>query len=758
MNRKSIYEGVFDNSHTPMLIIDSATGEIKDGNPAACYYYGYDWDKLLDLNIADINILNQQQIYEEMNRARKEGRKYFKFKHKLSSGAIKDVEVYSGPITVNGEILLFSIIHDVEDKMKMEQKIRLQESYFESLFKNSPEAIAILDGDFRIININESFERIFQYSLDEVRNQNITEIICEEKMYNESAYFKDSINKGEFVRKETLRKRKDGTFINISFLGYPVILNGEQIGIYGIYSDISKIKKEKEEYEEQLKGARIKAEESSRFKSQFIATMTHEIRTPMNGIVGIIDLLEDTGLSDEQKEYFQLLRYSTDRLTSVINDVLDISKIEAGKLELKNVSFNINKLIEELARYFKMQAGRKGLDLDCRVDENIPEFLMGDPEKLTQVLFNLLSNAVKFTEAGHIDICIANEKKDAGKVLINFSIGDTGIGIPKEKTVRVFEDFYQLEPRKNKKNSGTGLGLSIAKKLVDLMGSNISVESEVGKGCTFSFKIEFQISGLQPETTAYPEGGQEISLCGYPSLNILVVEDERINQKIMKSILEKNNCCVTVAENGEEALRILEKRTFDVILMDIYMPEMSGYEAVRLIRKRETLKGRYTPVIAITAAVQEEEKESYMEAGFDGRIAKPAGRDQINSVIARVLKNRNKLSLVCLETLIDRFEGDNELLNEIIDEVLSSGFEKEFLGGLDELIKNGDIEKLNRHIHKLKGSISHFQADSINKILQDMRVCCNNQDLSRAAELLKGLTLEYERLKECLIFYKTSQK
>jgi diguanylate cyclase (GGDEF)-like protein/PAS domain S-box-containing protein len=239
---EEIYNSIFNNNHTPMLIIDSTSGEIKDGNLAACNYYGYTLKELLRLDISDINTLSQQEIFEQIDFVKSQGREYFNFNHRLSNGDIREVEVYSGPIKVKGETLLLSIIHDVQDKKDMEKKIKIQESYFTSLYENSPEAIAMLDNEFRIININKSFERIFQYSIDEIKDQNVTEILCNENMYNESTYFKDSIKNGEFVREETRRRRRDGKLIDVSFLGYPIISNGEQIGVYGIYSDLSKVK------------------------------------------------------------------------------------------------------------------------------------------------------------------------------------------------------------------------------------------------------------------------------------------------------------------------------------------------------------------------------------------------------------------------------------------------------------------------------------------------------------------------------------
>ncbi len=760
MKEQNGYDSIFNNSHTPMLIIDSDTGGIRDGNPAACNYYGYTRDKLRGLNIADINILGQQEIFNEMQRAKKENRKYFRFTHRLSSGELRGVEVYSGPIVSADESLLFSIIHDVHYKREMEHKILLQESYFKSLFENSPEAIVMLDNGFRIISANSSFERIFQYGISEIKDRNITDILCDERLYDESTYFKDSINRGEFVRKEIQRRRKDGELIDVSFLGYPIRFDGEQIGVYGIYSDLSRIKAERREQErriqmyiEELENAKLKAEEASRFKTQFIANMTHEIRTPMNGIVGIIELMEDTLLSEEQKEYFQLLRYSSNRLSAVINDVLDISKIEAGKLELRAVRFSIRQLVNNAARYYELQAGRKGLDVNCAIDPEIPDFLLGDPDKLNQVLFNLLSNAVKFTEMGHIDIYVKMTGRDDHNISIAFRISDTGIGIPEDKIQRIFEDFYQLETIRNRRHGGAGLGLSISSKLVKLMGSDIVVSSEIDRGSAFSFEVPFGISGLEDNPAMDAEEARELGQGAQPELNVLVVEDESVNQKILKSILEKGKCNVTVAESGKEALQILERRLFDVILMDIYMPDMNGYEAAVLIRKREAALGSYTPIIAITAAAQEEDRENYLKAGIDYCIAKPCGRDQIFSAIAGVLKSRHNSAAVCLESLIERFEGDYELLDDIIDEVVSSEYEEELFGGIEDCIKEKDPEKLSKHIHRFKGSISHFQADSVNKVLSEIMVCCKNQDFLQVEKLLGKLKLEYLRFRECLMSY-----
>lgn len=753
------YESIFNNGHTPMLIIDSGTGEIKDSNQAACSYYGYEKDRLLTMRITDINTLSQQEVFEEMREASNEDRKFFRFRHRMASGEIREVEVYSGPIYSDTGLQLFSIIHDIEDKKKMELTIKRQQSNFEGLYEHSPEAIAMLDNEFKVISVNSSFERIFQYKLEEVKCQNITKVLCDENSYDESSYIKDSIKRGEFVRKETLRRRKDGRLIDVSFLGYPIISDGEQIGVYGIYTDMSKIKEEKLEQEKkiqmyirQLKDAKSKAEEASRFKTQFIANMTHEIRTPVNGITGLIELMEDTMLSEEQKEYFQLLRYSADRLSSLINDVLEISKIEAGKLELRTSRFNMKRLLNNIAGYYRLQAGKKGLELNCNADPDIPEFLLGDPDCLNQILFNLLSNAVKFTETGHISLDAEMTGKSDSRVSVRFCVCDTGIGIPDGETEHIFEEFYQLEAVNKRKHGGVGLGLPISRKLVNLMGGDIEARSEFEKGCAFSFEVGFQICGFPGNTATDAEINMDTCHGVPPALDILVVEDDCINQKVLRKFLEKGNCNVTIAENGKEALEMLEQRTFNVILMDIYMPDMTGYDVALLIRKKEASIGVYTPIIAITAAVQEE-REKYLKAGFECCIAKPCGREQIFNAIAGVLGKKHTSPVICMESIIERLEGDHKLLSEIISEVVSSKYEMEFLGGVEKYIREKNLNELSRHIHKFKGSLSHFQAEYLNALLRDIIESCKEYDFFQAEKLFQRLKMEYKRLKECLAAY-----
>lgn len=289
------------------------------------------------------------------------------------------------------------------------------------------------------------------------------------------------------------------------------------------------------------------------------------------------------------------------------------------------------------------------------------------------------------------------------------------------------------------------------------MGSTIEVDTECGKGSSFSFIVDFHIPEAQDDSTEHKNPALYADSIIHPSLNILVVEDESINQRILKKLLEKNNCSVTVVTNGKEALRVLDNRFFDVILMDIYMPEMDGYEAVKIIRRKEAKIGRYIPIIAMTAAIQKEDRDRYLKAGMDSCIAKPFGKDKLYSVITEAMKKQYKTTGVNLESLIERLDGDYKLLNDIINEVVNDKYEREFFGEMENYIKDKNLEKLSRHIHKFKGSISHFQIDSIDQILCEIRECCKSQDFPAIEKLSGKLKSEYERLKECLILWQTEK-
>ncbi len=386
-------------------------------------------------------------------------------------------------------------------------------------------------------------------------------------------------------------------------------------------------------------------------KDLFFATMSHEIRTPMNAILGVSDLLNSSKkLNDENKELCQILKFSSKHLMSIVNDVLDISKIQGGKINVQNVEFNLKELIFTVNRIFYFQALEKGIDQKSDVCSNIPEIIIGDPNRLTQILVNLLNNAIKFTSEGFVKIiCTIDseiENDDNQKIFIKFEIIDTGIGINKEDFVKLFVDFQQANNLISSKYGGTGLGLSISKMIANVLGGTIKCESKIREGSNFYFTLPFQIanneSGILKNKEDIIDGNNYMN-----DLTILIVDDNKINQIIAEKILlrELKYCKCITANNGQEAVDVIEKEDIDVVLMDIKMPILDGYEATEIIRANTNLFKRSTPIIAMTACVGEEERIKAFGCGMNNIIHKPFEAEILKLMILELMQARKDLNL-----------------------------------------------------------------------------------------------------------------
>ncbi|WP_440999947.1 ATP-binding protein [Fodinibius sp. SL11] len=383
-------------------------------------------------------------------------------------------------------------------------------------------------------------------------------------------------------------------------------------------------KRELESNVEQLEKAKQKVEKGSKAKSEFLSTMSHEIRTPMNAIIGMTNLLVKDNPREDQLEQLEILDFSAKTLLSLINDVLDFSKIEAGKIEFENVAFNLENLLNGVLESFRFTAEKKDVPLYLDYDEDLPESIGGDPNRLTQILNNLVSNAVKFTEEGSVGIIADLTERDEDQLKIQFTITDTGIGISEDKQGEIFKSFTQERSETSRVFGGTGLGLTISKKLVDLQGGTIDLESEKGKGSTFYVELPFKTKGKAEEQRASLRNHTKEMPESLQGTKVMLVEDNAINQKVMIRFLEKWDIEVILAENGRQAVeKMTEISAVNLVLMDLQMPEMDGYEATRRIRKLDNKYKSDVPIVALTAAALKEVKEKVFASGMNDYLTKP---------------------------------------------------------------------------------------------------------------------------------------
>ena len=670
---------------------------------------------------------------------------------------------------------------EVTERRLTERELEYRKKFLNSLIENAPVAIVAIDSNDAVEMCNPAFEKLFLYKQAEITGHPLSQLLSSAELQEEVETNRLRAAQGDTTHIFTKRKRSDGTLVDVEGSCVPLMMDGKVSGSVILYHDVT----EQKRAQEALVRARDAAEQANRAKSEFLANMSHEIRTPMNGIIGMTELVLDTELDGEQREHLNLAKASAESLLSLINDILDYSKIEAGQMDIDAVAFSLTDCIGDTMKALSIRGHQKGLELAFEIQPDVPEEVISDPGRLRQIINNLVGNAIKFTDKGEVVLRVKAEGQEGDHVRLHFAVSDTGIGIARDKQATIFEPFKQADGSMTRKYGGTGLGLTISSRLVTLMGGKIWVESDLGHGSRFHFtvrvkpqpraakiaalrdasvlhgvpvlivddngtnrRILFKLLsswGMKPaeaengtramaallhaksngkrfplilldaqmpemdgftlaeyikrhpdfgsstvmmlssagqsgdavrcrdlgitayltkpvrqgelvdailtavgtapqrHTTAMPVG-RRIPRESPCSLRILLAEDNAVNQLLVVRLLEKWGHCVTVAANGKIALDALDEGSFDVVLMDVQMPVMNGWEATLAIREKERKTGRHIPIIAMTAHAMKGDDEKCLAVGMDDYLAKPIRTAELIALLDQIGSRKVALS------------------------------------------------------------------------------------------------------------------
>jgi PAS domain S-box-containing protein len=672
----------------------------------------------------------------------------------------KEENIRAVCLLICGSLLTFGLIigllHQLNKDMilrrKAEEKQHRSESKYRNLVENA--AVVIYSSD-RLGNIsfaNDKATELTGYSLEELTGMHFSVLVDPARLDGVTDHYMQQVRSG---KPETslifpiITRHGEKKWVEQS-----VVLETDQSGPIGFQCIVKDISEQRRMQEELIRATRD-AEDAKKMQEQFLANMSHEIRTPLNGIQGMTNLLLETPLTEQQTEFAQIVRRSSNNLLVIVNDILDFSKIKAGKLSIEKIDFSLTDILDNVKGVFRHRVKKKGLELSIETDPSIPGLLRGDPYRLNQVLVNLVGNAIKFTEKGEVRVIVQQKAATAKGAIFHFSVTDTGIGISEENLPRIFDSFSQAGVDTARRYGGTGLGLAICQQLVRLQGGQISVASAPGKGSSFDFEIPYDVceDGRQFQKSVpniYDHAGL------FNGRRFLVAEDNEVNQTLIEHVLRKAGGMVEIAVNGQEAIdKLRENPDFDVIIMDLQMPVLDGYAASRFIRGEMKLG---IPIVAMTATALKGEQQRCLDAGMNEYMTKPfefadlyrciavlLGKKQLPAVTTERADIRSKEAVLYDLSLLEEMD-DKEYLRDILVIFLTNTPLQ--LQEISEACVRKDFEKVYYLSHKLKGSAGMLRSVPLQDLLSKIEE--QSKERMDTTEMIKLARNIYDQLEEKL--------
>ncbi|QGT99592.1 hypothetical protein SYNTR_0999 [Candidatus Syntrophocurvum alkaliphilum] len=716
------YKHLVKSMNDGFIIVDSGL-KLLDYNSAFAHILEYEVEELENINILELVATQKDKELLLVNIEKRLQGLNDSYELSFLSKSGKKVPTYVNPtpyVDVNGNIIgSYTVIQDLSQIKQAQEKI----SYQTNLLENVNEGIIVTD-EFNIITYwNAGAEKLFEFSREQVLNRNLLNFI---PSYNKDLtnLIYHNIGQNQYWQQDIEFTTKSGEIKYARISGAPLRTSEDTLsGTIAIASDLTA-----------LINSRKDAEIANLSKTAFLAKISHDIRTPMIGIVGANDLLKLENLTFYQKELVSTIQQCSEQLLDLINDVLDLSKIETGNINLNNNTFNLSDLISECMSTIDDRVKPQNVELITKIDSSVPSFLIGDDLQLKRIIVNLLSNAIKFTDNGYIEIAASHYQKttnDKSNIWVLISVEDTGEGIPPTQLEKIFDAYHQAE---NNINIGSGLGLSICKQLCEMMGGKIWVDSELGIGTKFFCLIPFKI-GAEPEEELMNANTDNIINTEIYFKNILLVEDNEVNKKIISYMLKKANFNVTIASNGKECLEILEKSNdYDLILMDMQMPVMDGYETVQHIKNNNNYNN--IPVIALTAFASEDDTNKCLVAGCDYYLSKPISFKELYKALRMFVKSdKSKNNL----------NDNHDLLAHLLPEFIESM--EELLNQLYDAIEHNDLENIKSISHDIKGTAGLYGYKELSSIADKLNTLTRNNKTEFLNSLSNQLYKNLEKIK-----------